>query len=207
MSDFLLLELNPDLIEEPFVVDADGALHEEHCSTCGTTWFDPVPGPLTIDVEAPEDGWEALAPGAMPGATTPLLVLHRQQAQALAAALGCGEVHPVELRTIDAKPINEEARGQLPSWAALWPEGICRRAFDPQDGGEVEACSDCGRFPGEFVEPWSLGLLEASWDGSPLFQVPGWRYSLFATTSAWQTIQSLGVRFLRAKPVPSRPEG
>jgi hypothetical protein len=193
----LRLELDPEQIEAPFVVAARGVVAEHRCEQCRTTWFEQQPGPLEVDLEAPEGGWDVLVPGSMPGDGTPLLVVAAAVAERLTAAgVTSFEAHPVAVATVDGEPGYDG-----PAWVALFPTGTAGGAWDPADGDDVEPCEGCGRYAGEFEHPWSWGL--SSHDGD-LLRVPGWGDALFATESAWAALQDAGVQFLRALPVPTR---
>jgi len=195
----LRLELDPAEIDDPFVVGCRGETSEHRCETCRTTWFDPVAGPLAVDVDAPDGPWDLLAPGSMPGADTPLLVVAPAVAEALRdAGIDGFAAHPVTVETVDGEPGYDG-----PEWVALWPTGRAAGVYEPGDGDAVEPCSGCARYSGEFETDWSWGLTEADCVGD-LLALPGWRYTLFATPKAWAAIQAAGVQFLRAVPVPTR---
>ncbi len=193
MTDFVRLELDPEQIDGPFVTAIDAPQAEMRCDRCRTTWFDPVPGPVSIEVDAPEGGWDVFRPGVLPAASSCPLLVAPELAEAL-AELGGFEAHPVTVSAVDGEPGGYDG----PTWVALWPSGSCGALI--RDGAPVPPCDDCGRFPGEFAEPFDAQLVASGWDGAPLLRVAGWRHTTFATAEAWATLRKHGVAFLRAIP-------
>lgn len=193
MTSFVRLELDPEQIDGPFVTALDGQQRELRCDGCRTTWFDPVPGPVTVEVDAPEEGWGVFRPGVLPAASSCPLIVAPEVAEALAARGVTGfEAHPVTVSAVDGEPGGYDG----PPWVSLWAVGVCgtlRRGGDP-----VDPCEECGRYPGEFAEPFDGELDAAAWDGSGLLRVPGWRHTTFATGEAWAALQDAGLCFLRA---------
>lgn len=185
MSRYFRLELDPEEVDGPFVTASRGEERSWHCAGCRTTWFDPVPGPLAVDVDAPEDGLEVFGPGVLPSAS-PTLVVRPAVAEALRqAGVTSFEAHPVHIDTLDDEPADE------PDWMALWPTGDAGAILDS------EACGDCGRHPGELAEAFGGRLTGEGVDGD-LLAVPGWRHATFVTEAGWAALQAAGVGFLRA---------
>jgi hypothetical protein len=204
---FVLLEPDREAIEDPFLQELRGEERSERCERCRTTWIDPVPGPLRLSVDEPEDGWELLADGALWGPPMPALIVgHELENRLRDQGLTEFAAHPAVVADCDGEAI-EAASGAAwtgPRWVALWPTGRARQLFDPRSGASIEPCPGCGRFGGEFEAPFSFGIERDGWDGSGLFQVPGFRYALLASDGAWAILRAAGVRWLRAQPLPVR---
>lgn len=203
MTRFLRLELDAEEVDGPYVTATRGAEREWHCAGCRTTWFDPVPGPLAVDVDAPEDGWAVFGAGVMP-AESPILIVAPAVAQALKArGFDSFEVHPVVVERVDDEAVNAASAdgGPVagPPWVALWPSGVCGRVVDDR-GEDLPACELCGRLPGELAEPWRGRLTGEGHEGA-IVAAPGWRHTTFVSESAWAALTDLGVGFLRAVPV------
>ncbi len=196
------LELDAEEVEDPFIVQSTGPERELRCEVCRSTWFDPLPAALSVDVEEPEGGWDQLRPGVMPGGSTPVLVVAPEVASVLRArGVLSFEEHPVRVGRIDGEPASADQAGG--PWVALWALGTARELADPDSGAPLPPCDGCGRFHGEFEAPFGAAIDLGGWDGGDLFAVPGWRYTTFATDRAVEALKSAGVRFLRAVPVQS----
>ncbi len=205
MTRFLRLELDSEEVDGPYVTASRGEERRWHCDGCRTTWFDPVPGPLAVDVDAPEDGWSVFGVGVLPAAS-PILIVSPQVADGLRArGITSFEAHPITVETVDEEPVDAPSTlgGPVagPAWLALFPTGTCGRIVDV-DGDDRAVCADCGRIPGELSEPWA-GVLTGEGHEGDVVAVPGWRHTTFVSEAAWQALQDLGVSFLRAVPVSS----
>lgn len=195
MTAFLRLELDPEQVDGPFVTALNTELTELRCERCRTTWFDPVPGPVTLEVDAPEGSWDVFRPGVLPAASSCPLIVAPELGPALRArGIDGFELHPVTITATDG----EAGRYDGPPWAGLWPSGRCSTLLR----GDVPwaPCDECGRFAGEFAEEFDGTLVASGWDGSPFLRVPGWRHTTFVTAELWGVMQELGVAFLRAIP-------
>jgi hypothetical protein len=201
---FFRLDLDLDEVEEPFVIDADGPRSEIRCEACRSLWFDPEPGPMEIDVEEPEGGWEQLRPGILPGPGTPTLVVAPEVVAGLRArGIESFVDVPLRVRRVDGEPAGADDAGG--PWVGLWPRGVARRLATLGGDEELLACEGCGRHHGEFEAPFAAAIVREGWDGGPLFAVPGWRYTTFATEAAVSALRELGLRFVRAVEVPCVP--
>jgi hypothetical protein len=200
---FFRLELDPEEVDGPWVTDRRGGEAQMHCDGCRTTWFDPVPGPLAVDVDAPEAGWQVFGEGVLP-ADSPILIVSPAVADALRdAGITSFEAHPVIVESVDGEPVVEPSAAGSdvagPAWVALWPTGAAGQIVD-EGGDDAAVCDSCGRLPGEFSEPWS-GRLTGEGSTGDLVAAPGWRHTTFVSEAAWAALQAAGVGFLRAVPV------
>lgn len=202
MTRFLRLELDLEEVDGPYVTAARVEERSWHCEGCRTTWFDAVPGPLRVDVDAPEDGWAVFGVGVLP-AESPILIVAPAVVEGLRArGIDSFAAHPVLVERVDGQEIEAPSAdgGPLagPPWLALWPSGRAGRVVDDQ-GEDLAVCAACGRLPGELAEPWRGRLTGEGHEGAIVI-VPGWRHSTFVTEAAWSAITELGVSFLRAVP-------
>ncbi len=203
MTRFFRLELDPEEVDGPYVTASRGEERRWHCAGCRTTWFDPIPGPLAVDVDAPEDGWSVFGPGVLP-ADSPILVVSPAVAAALRErGITSFDAHPLVIETDDVEQVSKPSPAGSaeagPAWVALWPTGTSGRVLD-EGGHELTGCAECGRLPGELAEPWRGRLTGEGHDGD-VVAAPGWRHTTFVSEAAWAALQDLGVRFLRAVPV------
>lgn len=176
MSPWLRLVLDVEDAEESFVLDATFPERPFRCEGCRTTFLDPQPGPVELDLAEPEGGCELLRPGVLWTEHVPAIIVTDGLAAALCARWpGSFESHPARIRSLDGEPLDGRPDGG--PWVACWPTAGALEV----GGGDAapEPCGDCGRYPGEFEAAWPDRWPLRGGDAAVAGRVPGWRYTLF----------------------------